>query len=415
MAHGRLLPDLIGERAGMSLTVGRASAVTSILGVMLVFLLLAGCTESPRDEAGGNSAANSSVAGRDTNANSSVDHDSDSSANANSNPTDAANERSVAYRTEVMGTWGTVTIVTADSTASGKVASAALETWHHVDRLLSNWKETSELSRMNGEAGSDTVAVDRELAFVLGRALEVADASGGAFDVTVEPLVRLWGFLGGTPHVPDAADIDAVRARTGWKNVWLDPLSHRVRFGIPGLKVDLGGIAKGYGVDLAYQVLREAGVSGMVDLSGNIRTLGTPPGRDAWYVGVRDPRDRVPYFARLKLHEAAMATSGQYEQFVAKDGKKFGHILDPRTGWPAEGLLSVTVLATSATDADAWATALFVMGPEKARETAKLRADLGVILVEDGQGGKDVVWVEDEVGEAFELVSGVEFVEVREF
>ena len=375
-----------------------------MLVVVLSLLLLSGCTgDAPKGDPAGRDASKGGNASED------------GAAEAGEAASPSTNGRSVAYRTEVMGTWGTVTIVTADSAASGAVASEALETWTHVDRLLSNWKETSELSRVNSEAGTDTVEVDRELAFVLGRALEVADASGGAFDVTVEPLVRLWGFLGGTPHVPEAADIEATVARIGWRNVWLDPLSRRVRFALPELKVDLGGIAKGYGVDLAYGVLRDAGVSGMVDLSGNIRTLGTPAGRDAWYVGVRDPRDRVPYFARLRLHEAAMATSGQYEQFVAKDGKTFGHILDPRTGWPAEGLLSVTVLAPSATDADAWATALFVMGAVKAREVAKARADLAVILVEDGVGGKDVVWVEEEVGERFELVEGVGFLEVRGF
>ena len=406
------MPTSIERRAGR-LTPTLGLGATPILGVLLAFLgsllMLGGCGgDVPKaDDAGGGVPQSREAAGSEA--------DNSAADQSGNNRKASTNERSVAYRTEVMGTWGTVTIVTADSSASGSVATAALDTWHHVDRLLSNWKETSELSRVNSEAGSDTVEVDRELAFVLGRALEVADASGGTFDVTVEPLVRLWGFLGGTPHVPEQSEIAATLARTGWKNVWLDPQTRRVKFVLPGLKVDLGGIAKGYGVDLAYGVLREAGVSGMVDLSGNIRTLGTPAGRDAWYVGVRDPRDRAPYFARLKLHEAAMATSGQYEQFAAKDGKKFGHILDPRTGWPAEGLLSVTVLAPSATDADAWATALFVMGPAMAREMAKMRPDLAVILVEDGHGAKDVVWVEDEVGERFELVDGVDFVEVREF
>ncbi|MEZ4650265.1 MAG: FAD:protein FMN transferase [Candidatus Eisenbacteria bacterium] len=363
-------------------------------------------------------------------------------ADSGSGGVDAAHspdERSVHYRTEVMGTWGTVTIVTADSVASAEVAATALETWHHVDRLLSNWKETSELSRVNREAAVDTVETDRELSFVLGRALQIAEASGGAFDVTVEPLVRLWGFLGGTPHVPSADDIEKTRRGIGWQNVWLDAPGHRVAYALPGLKVDLGGIAKGYGVDLAYGALREAGVSGMADLSGNIRTLGTPPGRDAWVVGIRDPRDRLPFFAKLRLGEAAMATSGQYEQFVTQDGREFGHILDPRTGWPAEGLLSVTVLAPTATEADAWATALFVLGPARAREVAKQNPDLAVVLVEDArhaaahEGGadgatdgkpggvgssdglRDVVWVEADVASRFELIPTATFLEVRPF
>lgn len=417
------------------------------LAVFLAGLIGVGCggeSGGSADDASGRVAAES--------------HDVAGSVDASAESRDATGARSVAYRTQVMGTWGTVTIVTADSAGSAPVAAGALDTWHHVNQLLSNWQETSALSAMNRTAGADTVTVDAELALVLGRALEVAAASDGAFDVTVEPLVRLWGFLGGTPHVPDADDIDALLGRIGWQKVWLGAPAGRVNapgggdasgqaadahgeaprvaFGHPDLKVDLGGIAKGYGVDLAWEALRAAGVSGMADLSGNIRTLGTPAGRDAWVVGVRDPRGRLPYFAKLRLHEAAMATSGQYEQFVAENGKQYGHILDPRTGWPAEGLLSVTVLAPTAMDADAWATALFVLGPEKAREVAKARADLAVVLVEDGgrsaqagaqapgaptaddaaaDGPRDVVWVEAAIADRFQLVEGVTFAEVRTF
>lgn len=320
--------------------------------------------------------------------------------------------RSVLYKAPTMGTWGAITLVTADSVASAPVAAEAKAAWDKVNGSMSNWVESSELSRINRMAGQGATEIDAEVAAVLARALDIGAESGGAFDVTVEPLVRLWGFLGGTPHVPASEEIEVLLGRIGLDQIEFDRASRTVQFRDPNLKVDFGGIAKGYGVDLAIEAVVQAEearapgrpVNAMINLSGNIRTVGSPAGRDFWRVGVRDPRDRMTYFATLKLREAAMATSGNYEQFVAEDGKHYGHILDPRTGWPTDQLLSATAITPSAMDADGWATALYVLGPEKAREFVLSRDDLRAVLIEPGADGeRDIVWVDKRLESIFEL------------
>jgi thiamine biosynthesis lipoprotein len=174
------------------------------------------------------------------------------------------------------------------------------------------------------------------------------------------------------------------------------------------MRIDLGGIAKGYAVDRAMDALRARGVrAALVDASGNMMSLGRPPASEHWRIGLRDPRDRVPYFARLWLDGDAISTSANYEQFVTKDGKRYGHILDPRTGQPASGLLAVTVIAADATTTDSWDTPLYVLGLEAARAKLLAHADIAAVLVAPGQG-RDTVWVESSLKPRFALEPNAE-------
>ena len=240
---------------------------------------------------------------------------------------------------------------------------------------------------------------------MIAEALAVTRLSDGAEDITVEPLVRLWGFLGGEPHVPAEADVRESFRRVGSDKLRYDPAARTLQFRARGVQIDLGGIAKGYAVDRAAQRLLDAGVrDALVDVSGNMRALGAPPGAPAWRIGIRDPRDRMPYFARLDLSNAGVSTSGKYEQFVAVDGRTYGHIIDPRTGRPADGLLSVTVVSRDGLTSDAWDTGLFVLGLDAARRKARERADIEVVLVASGQGGVDTVWVESSLADRFALL-----------
>lgn len=332
-------------------------------------------------------------------------------------PSTPVSARSVGYGLRTMGTWASITLVTTDSVATAADANAALADFARVDSLMSNWSEQSEVSRWNRHAASGRLAAQPEALAVLIAALDVAEASGGAFDVTVEPLVRVWGFLDGVPKRPATATIEELLDRVGSHWIVVDAIGGTVGFDHPDLRIDLGGIAKGYAVDRARETLVARGVDhALIDLSGNMAALGHPPGRDSWVVGVRDPEDRVPFFARLLLQDDAIATSGNYEQFVDVDGKRYGHVLDPRTGWPAQGLDAVTVLAATARDADAWATALLVQGPLQARETLQERPELEGILVQPAHDGRRVVWVERSLRERFALVRGVDrYFEVRWF
>lgn len=317
-----------------------------------------------------------------------------------------AASRPLLYPLRVMGTYANVQIASSDTAAAGRAARAAHRALQRVDSLMSNWTTTSEIARLNRAAVRETALVQPEVADVLRAALEVSRESGGAFDVTVEPLVRAWGFLGGTPHVPDSAAARRAFENVGVRHVRFDPATRRLHFAREGVRIDLGGIAKGYGVDAARRALESQGIrDALIDLSGNMYALGAPADARAWRIGIRDPRDRSPYFARIELSGRAIATSGKYEQFVAASGRTYGHILDPRTGVPAEGLISVTVLAPDAMTADAWGTALFVLGPGQARRAALARPELDAVLVAPGER-VDTVYVERTLRGRFALEAG---------
>jgi thiamine biosynthesis lipoprotein len=313
--------------------------------------------------------------------------------------------RSVVWSARTMGTYAHVTVVTGDSAAMAPAALEAEDALHRVDSLMSNWTTTSEVARLNREAWPGPTPVEPEVARVIARSLEVYRLSDGAQDITVEPLVRLWGFLGGKPHVPAETDVQAAFRHVGSDKLRFDPAAGTLRFAEPGVQIDLGGIAKGYAVDRAADRLMARGVrNALVDVSGNMRALGTPPGALRWRIGIRDPRDRMPYFARLEISQQGISTSGKYEQFVAVNGRTYGHILDPRTGRPAEGLLSVTVVSRDALTSDAWDTGLFVLGLDGARRKALEREDIDVVLVTPGRSGLDTVWVERSLKDRFTLL-----------
>jgi thiamine biosynthesis lipoprotein len=304
--------------------------------------------------------------------------------------------RSIPFRTRTMGTWGAVTIAATDSASVADAALASLLVFHRVDSLMSNWSDKSDVAYINREAGRAAVPVHPEVAKVIACALEVARESDGAQDITVEPLVRLWGFLGGKPRVPTQAEIDAVLPRIGSDKIRLDRSAGTIALARDDVRIDLGGIAKGYAVDEAAAVLQRVGIrDALVDLTGNMVAIGNSPGHSGWVLGVRDPSGQREHLVRVRLQDQAISTSGDYEQFVDAGGKRYGHIIDPRTGWSARGVSSVTVVSKSAMLCDAWDTGFFVLGSEAARRIAKQRDDLAIIVVEPGTNGHFLIWIEE--------------------
>jgi thiamine biosynthesis lipoprotein len=316
-----------------------------------------------------------------------------------------------------MGTYGRVSLVTSDSAAAAEHAARALGVLQRIDSLMSNWTTTSEVARLNREAGLGATRVHPEVGAVIAASLRLWRESDGAYDITVEPLVRAWGFLGGPRRVPSDDEIRAALARVGAQRVHYRAGDRTLRFDSAGVRIDLGGIAKGYAVDVAAESLSARGVrDALVDLSGNMFALGAPAGAVGWRIGVRDPRDRIPYLARLTIRDEAISTSGQYEQFVAVDGKTYGHIINPRTGRPAEGLIGVTVVSPSAMTCDAWDTPLFVLGPAEARRKARALPELAAILVQPGTGRVDTMWVEETLRERLVIEPAARaFIQVRYF
>lgn len=259
-----------------------------------------------------------------------------------------------------------------------------------VDQRMSLYRPDSELSRFNAHAGGTPFEMSAALTEVMQRAQQVAEFSDGAFDVTVAPLVLAWGF-GPQPRqgLPDAALRSALQARTGWRQLSLDAPSRRAHKAQAGLQADLGGIAKGYGVDQAARVLQAAGIEHyMVEVGGEVRTAGHNPQGRPWQIGIEEP-DAVPQRARLvlPLSGRAMATSGDYRHWFQEGTRRYSHEIDPRSAEPiAHGLASVTVVADDCMQADAWATALIVMGPQRGLALAQAQGLAAHFIVRGADG-----------------------------
>jgi len=241
---------------------------------------------------------------------------------------------------------------------------AAFDEVDRIDRLMSHYKPESPLSRLNREAGRGPVAVEPELFDFIAESLRYSRDSGGAFDITVGPLMKAWGFFRGGGRVPSAQELMELRHRVGYGHVVLNAQDKTIRFDRPGVELDLGGIAKGYAVDRAVAVLRRGGVAAALVSSGGstVFGLGAPPGQPAWEVSVQDPVDPGAAAFTVRLRDRALSVSGSYEKSFEKDGVTYSHIMDPRTARPVQGVLSVAVLSATGTEGDALDDAFFVKG-----------------------------------------------------
>jgi len=268
-----------------------------------------------------------------------------------------------------MGATATVRVCGGDPAERRQAAADALDEVDRVDRLLSHYREASPLSRLNREAASGPVAVEPELVDVLALCLRWSRDSEGAFDVTVGPLMKAWGFFRDEGRLPDERQIRGALAVVGHQHVVLDRPHGTVRFDRPGVELDLGGIGKGYAVDRAVERLRRRGIaSALVNLGGSsVYGLGAPPGAEAWQVAIEDPTQPGRKAEMVALRDRALSVSGGYARSFEQDGVTYSHIMDPRTGRPVSGVLSVAVLSSRATDGDALDNVLFVQGLEKAR------------------------------------------------
>ncbi len=254
---------------------------------------------------------------------------------------------------------------------------------------LNYYDPRSEVSKINRNSGIRPVKVSEETFHLIERAIEISRLVDGAFDITVRPLYALWDFR--RKRVPTSREIAEAKERVGYDLVVLDRRRRTVFLKKRGMEIDLGGILKGFLADRCVEVLKEMKVSGgMVAVGGDLRVFGSRPGRGVWRIGIKDPRGSG-VIAVLELREGAVSTSGDYERFFLKGGKRYHHIIDPRTGYPAKGVWSATVVAGEGVLADALSTALFVLGVRRSAEVLRSLAT-GFVLVERGgrirTGGK---------------------------
>ncbi|NLG70187.1 MAG: FAD:protein FMN transferase [Firmicutes bacterium] len=293
---------------------------------------------------------------------------------------------------------GTFVQVVAAGAGAQAAADAALEEVARLDRLLNRFDATSPVAAINAQAGRGMVEVPAEVGEVVTLALDVARRTGGAFDPTVAPLVDAWGFgaveRGEPPSRPPSPQaIEEARQRVDYTAVRLEREGDAVLVGLAraGMALDLGGIAKGYAADRALAVLRAHGVSSaLVDVGGEIAVLGRRPATasdredgEGWRVGIQHPRDPRGLVTTVELTTGAVATSGDYERLFEWEGRRYHHLIDPRTGWPATGLVSVSVLHESAAVADALATAVMVLGPRRGQALVREWPGAHAILVDE--------------------------------
>jgi thiamine biosynthesis lipoprotein len=298
-----------------------------------------------------------------------------------SRPETTDDERYVAFTQEIMAAPITVLVRERDGAAA---ADVVFDVFREVDARMSEWKDTSPLSAVNAAAGGAPVAVPDDLRAVVRRGLEIGAMTDGAFDVTWAALWGLWDFKAAHPRVPGDDEIAQRTALVDHRRVEIDDDAGTVRLPEAGMMIGLGGIAKGHALDRAAAALRARGVDSFLLSAAGQMMLGGQRGDRPWRVGIRDPRGAADdYFTFLEGRDVSVSTSGDYERFFVLDGIRYHHVLDPRTGRPARGVRSATVVSADATLADALSTALIILGPERGLALVERLDGVEAVIVDD--------------------------------
>jgi thiamine biosynthesis lipoprotein len=281
---------------------------------------------------------------------------------------------------DLMGTRVSVELWDDDETEGEELVQRILDEYRRIDREMSTYRDDSEISLVNREAANSPVRIGTELYDLIARALDLSVASGGAFDISYESVGYLYDFR--ARRHPDEAQIDAGLAAIDYRHVRLDRAAQTIHFERPGMRINLGGIAKGYAVERGAAMLRAAGIeNALLNAGGDTRVIGDRRGQP-WIVGIRHPRLDDAVITRLPIVDEAISTSGDYERFFEEDGHRYHHILNPATGKPTEGMLSVTVIGPDATQTDGLATTLFVLGSDDGLELIESMPDYEAIVVD---------------------------------
>jgi len=288
----------------------------------------------------------------------------------------------------LMGTIVEITVVAPTDTVAQAALTTGFQEIRRLEQLLSTWMETSELSQVNRAAGREPVSVSAETFQLLTRAQEIAEFTEGRFTIAIGPAVQLWKVTE-NQRVPSAMELEIAGQYVDYRLIRLDSTRRTVFLEKPGMRLDVGGIGKGYAAEKAAAAMREIGATGgLAAVAGDFRVFGTRADGTAWPVGIQHPRQREKVLASLDVTDEAISTSGDYERFFIKNGVRYHHILDPRTLQPARLCQSVTIIAPDATVADALATGVFVMGPVDGLALVE-RLGLGAVIV-DAEGGISV-------------------------
>lgn len=285
---------------------------------------------------------------------------------------------------QAMGTTYTIAAYGENASNLEAILDMAFEEVRRVDELLSNYNPSSALSQLNRYAATEPQTVSPEVFTLLEKCLRYSRQSDGTFDITVGPLMKVWGFYKGTGKLPTKREIKEALDKVGAENIVLDPDRRKVSFRKAGVELDAGGVGKGYAVDrLAEQIKAFNVKAALISAStSSIYAIGAPPSEPrGWQVSIKDPKNTSRTIETVYLRDQSMSTSGNYEKFFQVDGVTYSHIMDPRTGMPARGTLSVSIIAPSTLDSEVWAKPYFIQGKQWA-QTHKPR-DFRVYFCED--------------------------------
>jgi len=288
-----------------------------------------------------------------------------------------------AKRTQMhMGTLVAITAVGRTQEEANAAMTAGFQEVKRLEQLLSTWIPDSELSQVNAAAGRSAVRVSLETMVLVRKSLQVAEMTEGAFNIAIGPAVDAWN-ISAEPRLPTAEELAALKPLIDLQHVHTDVWERTIYLEKPGMRVDVGGIGKGYAADQAVLVMKKAGaMAGVVALSGDIKTFGRLPDGGAFRVGIQHPRKEGEIFAEIDLQDEAISTAGDYERFFEKDGIQYHHILDPRTLQPARGCQSVSVIAKEGIWADGLDTGIFVLGAERGMELVEQLEGIEAIIVD---------------------------------
>ena len=286
-------------------------------------------------------------------------------------------------KTYLMGSDFEITVVAKTQLEADKQIGIAISEISRIEALISSWKTTSETSNINKNAGVSPVKVSKELFSLIKRALQISNLTDGAFDISYASMDKLWKYDGSMTQMPSKEAIKKSVAKVGYKDIVVDPQNSTVFLKNKGMKIGFGAIGKGYAADKAKKLLISNGVSGgIINASGDINSWGSKPSGSSWQVAITNPLNKNKAFAMLPIKDAVV-TSGNYEKYVIFNSRRYSHIIDPRTGYPSQGIISVTVFAPKAELADALATSVFVMGVETGIDRINQLKAIECIIITD--------------------------------
>ncbi len=286
--------------------------------------------------------------------------------------------------TILMGGRFEITLVDKDSVSAQKNIDTVIQEIARIENLISDWKPETQVSQINSNAGIRAVRVDEEVLALTERALELSKLTKGAFDISFAAMERIWKFDGSMEEMPSAEAIKKSVEKVGYRNIIVDRKASTVFLKKKGMKIGFGALGEGYAADQSRKLMLERGVNaGIVNATGDMSAWGKKPDGTDWVIGINDPARSGSLFAIIPLTQGAVVTSGSYEKYVEFNGKRYAHIINPATGYPATGLTSVTVFGPSAEKANGFSTSLMVLGKKEGLKLLRRFSEYSCLMISD--------------------------------